>query len=179
MMAEAIKAYKDECLTGLTEEELKAIRKEIKDYLDSLPKGTKPDANALRKFINSLLKKYGFKGRFDDTENALMAKIIHGQDDLTERAQNVQVAYEKLGSNQIKCTAGSKEASTSTQDTQNEKDNDQIFNKIIVNADGTKSLLIMRNTEVISTMKIGSSNPLLDFLCKNSSEDIHQMCALQ
>lgn len=176
MMAEAIKAYKDECLTGLTEKELKAIRKEIKDYLDSLPKGTKPDANALRKFINSLLKKYGFKGRFDDTENALMAEIEHGQDAPTERAQNVQVAYEKLGSYQMQCTSSSKESSTSTQ---NEENNDQIFNKIIVNADGTKSLLIMRNTEVISTMKIGSSNPLLDFLCKNSSEDIHQMYALQ
>lgn len=64
MMTDAIKAFADEYLTGLTDDERKAIQQEIKAYLNSLPKGTKPNADALRKYINELLKKYGFKGCF-------------------------------------------------------------------------------------------------------------------
>ena len=41
-----------------------SIQQEIKAYLNSLPKGTKPNADALRKYVNELLKKYGFKGCF-------------------------------------------------------------------------------------------------------------------
>lgn len=47
ILTEAIKCYSDEYLTGLTEEERKAIEKEIKAYLDSIPKGQKVDREAL------------------------------------------------------------------------------------------------------------------------------------
>ena len=64
--SQAIQNYKDECMTGLTEEERKKIQQEIKAYLDAVPEGQKVDFAKLKDFIAKLLHEYGFKGDIDD-----------------------------------------------------------------------------------------------------------------
>jgi uncharacterized protein involved in exopolysaccharide biosynthesis len=71
-LKQAIKDYKDESLTGLTDEERKKIDDEVKAYLKELlkkrPNGvlTEEDIAAVRDFIQSLLKKYGAKDKGED-----------------------------------------------------------------------------------------------------------------
>lgn len=69
----AIKAYKDEWLTGLTDKELEEINKEAEKYLKAFPIKTDADRAAFNTFIKSLLKKYGYKGDIDEYAATLAA----------------------------------------------------------------------------------------------------------
>ena len=66
IMAVAIKAYKDELLTGLTDEEREEIEKKISEYVKALPENVPIDRQNLNSFIKGLLLQYGFKGDCDE-----------------------------------------------------------------------------------------------------------------
>ena len=68
----AIKAYEDEYITGLTDEEREKIKEEIARYKKENKLDSKEDYEALNKFVEGLLKRYGFKG---DIEEAAMSFV--------------------------------------------------------------------------------------------------------
>jgi hypothetical protein len=78
-LKQAIKDYKDENLTGLTDEERKKIDEEVKAYMDELrkerPSGVLNDEDvaSVRKLLHSLLKKYGAKA---EGEEMIMAAYL-------------------------------------------------------------------------------------------------------
>ena len=68
----AIREYEDEYITGLTEEEKEKIREQIAEYKSKNKLETKEDYEALNKFVEGLLQRYGFKG---DIEEAAMSFV--------------------------------------------------------------------------------------------------------
>ena len=188
MMTDAIKAFADEYFTGLTDEERQAIQREIKAYLNSLPKGTKPNAEALRKYINELLKKYGFKGCFDDMANALMAEAQsdadkeNAKEGISHMAE-IQTAYEKLGAYQMHCTPTKDDESSAPTTIQqpvslnSDSKADEKITKIIKNPDGSKSLVTIKNDAILSSIKLDNPSNLLDFLISTSASEVKALCA--
>lgn len=82
IMAVAIKAYKDELLTGLTDEEREEIEKKISEYVKALPENVPIDRQNLNSFIKGLLLQYGFKGDCDEYAAVFGANVTK------ESAQN-------------------------------------------------------------------------------------------
>ena len=74
-LSAAIKAFWDEILTGLTDEERAEIEKLCKEYLDKNPLKNAEDVAAFNMFVESLLKKYGFKGDTDGLSVGLSSEI--------------------------------------------------------------------------------------------------------
>lgn len=72
IMSKAIQDYKDEMLTGLTEDERKLIETEIRTYLKENKEKGKIDKKALDNLIKDLLRKYGFKGNREEFEGAVI-----------------------------------------------------------------------------------------------------------
>ncbi|HHX59979.1 MAG TPA: hypothetical protein GX707_04450 [Epulopiscium sp.] len=89
ILTKAIKDYKDEYLTGLTDEERAKIDEEIKAYLEQHELKTEQDRNKLNSFIKRLLKKYGFKGDYED----FIGEI--DEDEATPLKSDTAFAYEK------------------------------------------------------------------------------------
>ena len=187
MMTDAIKAFADEYYTGLTDEEREAIQKEIKAYLNSLPKGAKPNADALRKYINELLKKYGFKGCFDDMANALMAEAQSDADkenakEGVSHMAEVQTAYEKLGAYQMHCTPEKDDESSAPTTIQqpaslnSDSKADETITKIIKNPDGRRSIVTVKNDVILSSIKLDNPSDLLDFLSKTPAVEVKELC---
>lgn len=109
-LKDAIKAYRDEKLTGLTDEEIEEIEKEARLYLQQFPIKTDADRAAFNTFIKSLLKKFGFKGDIDEYAASIAANAetsgengqtgTDGQASVAEPAKLFQ--RESLGSAGIK-----------------------------------------------------------------------------
>lgn len=188
MMTDAIKAFEDEYYTGLTDEEREAIQKEIKAYLNSLPKGAKPNADALHNYINELLKKYGFKGCFDDMANALMAEAQadsdkeNAKEGISHMAE-IQTAYEKLGAYQMHCTPTEDDESSANTTIQqpaslnSDSKADEMITKMVKNPDGSKSIVTIKNDVILSSIKLDNPSDLLNFLSKTSSSEIKNLSA--
>lgn len=83
-LKKAIKAYKDEMLTGLTDDEKEEIERLAKEYLKEKPLETQEDKDSFNMYIKSLLKKFGFKGDID----AYAVDIAGGAQDEAENAKN-------------------------------------------------------------------------------------------
>lgn len=109
-LKDAIKAYRDEKLTGLTDEEIEEIEKEARLYLQQFPIKTDADRAAFNTFIKSLLKKFGYKGDIDEYAASIAANAeasgengqagTDGQASVAEPAKLFQ--RESLGSAGIK-----------------------------------------------------------------------------
>lgn len=61
----AIKAYKDEKLTGLTDEDREIIEERINLYLKYNPIKTEADLMLFKLFVRNLKREFGFKGEID------------------------------------------------------------------------------------------------------------------
>jgi hypothetical protein len=77
----AIKAYYDEKLTGLTDEEKAKIEEECKAYLEANPIENESDVEAFNRFVESLFRKYGFKGDVRDAAAAFAAGMTGDGDE--------------------------------------------------------------------------------------------------
>ena len=148
---QAIKDYADEYLTGLTDEEREKIQKAIKAYLDSIPKGGKVDPNKLNDIVADLLKQYGFKGNIED-----MAQMIIGEAETqlerdSSTSEDAAVAYKKL-------TSSSTSPNFNAQSTPEDSE-DEIIRQMITNPDGSKSIVLMKNELIISTIKLDGTGP--------------------
>lgn len=71
----AIKAYKDEYFTGLTDEEREEIKKKLKAYLLEHPIKNDADRNLYTQYYKNLLKEYGYKGNPDELIADLTGEI--------------------------------------------------------------------------------------------------------
>lgn len=88
-LKKAIKAYQDEIITGLTDEEKAEIERQAKEYLNKNPLKTKQDREAFNEFIKSLIKKFGFKGDVDE----MVAGIVNTTAD-SAKASEQQISVE-------------------------------------------------------------------------------------
>ena len=165
--SQAIQNYKDECMTGLTEEERKKIQQEIKAYLDAVPEGQKVDFAKLKDFIAKLLHEYGFKGDIDDLCMSLIGDATADLSSQATSSEDAKVAYEKLKS------AKSTEYTESTphfdsQDKTSNKSEEQTVRQIITNPDGSKSLVTLKNKVIISTIRLDSGFDELNYNLSDS-----------
>ena len=151
-LTQAIKDYKDEYLTGLTDDEREQIRKEIKAYLDSIPKGQKADPNKLKDLVADLLKQYGFKGDIDDMGQTLIGDVEKELQEESASSQDAAIAYNKL------TAAGTTRALTPNQPLLSEASTEETTSQIITNADGSKSLVITKNDVILSTIRLTSES---------------------
>lgn len=98
MMTEAIKAYRDEYLTGLTDEEKEEIDKKVKAYLKEKPVKNNADRESLKMYIRSLLMECGFKGKCEDSIAAIMTECLeNGEQAKGDNVMNTEAltAYQK------------------------------------------------------------------------------------
>ncbi len=103
-MEQAIKDYKDEYLTGLTDEEREKIKEEIQKALEEAKrKSGKEDARLtvqqLSNLITSLLKKYGYKGDIEAYAKQLLSEMTGEENNLTQQNESTlpsaEIAYSK------------------------------------------------------------------------------------
>ena len=155
LMTKAIKDFKDQFLTGLTDDEREEIKQKIREYIASIPKGQKVDLAALNALVASLLHQFGFKGNVDDMIQSLISET----------------------SNELKTEPASSDATTAYKRLSFGKKNDLHFNhstdfkespteeqtvtQIINNADGSKSLVVTKNNVIISTYKLTVQGDLI------------------
>lgn len=64
--SQAVRDYKSEYLTGMTEEEWDEFYAKCKEYLDKNPINNEADAATFTSFMKSLLQDYGFKGDINE-----------------------------------------------------------------------------------------------------------------
>ena len=148
---QAIKDYADEYLTGLTDEEREKIQKAIKAYLDSIPKGGKVDPNKLNGIVADLLKQYGFKGNIEDMTQTIIGEAQSQLERDSSTSEDAAIAYKKL-------TSSSTSPNFNTQSTPEDSEY-EIISKIITNPDGSKSIVLMKNEVIISTIKLDETGP--------------------
>lgn len=86
--SEAIKAYKDEKLSGLTDEEREKIDEELRKYVNS--EGA--TAEGFQALAKSLLKKYGYKGDIEEAVAGVMSELGKAEDG---EISEIQHAYQK------------------------------------------------------------------------------------
>ena len=89
ILTTAIKAYKDEFFTGLTDEEREQIKKDLKAYLDKYPIKNEADRKRYNDYFKSLLKKYGYKGNPEE----LLASLT---DELKNESNNDGLSTDTL-----------------------------------------------------------------------------------
>jgi hypothetical protein len=65
-MKTAVKAFKDKHLIGLTDDEIREIRKRITAYLEEHSLETEMDMMAYKAFLEDLYREFGFKGSMDE-----------------------------------------------------------------------------------------------------------------
>lgn len=92
LLAKAVKAYQDEKLTGLTDDERDEIKKRVDKYLKEHPIQTKQDHDALCNYVKSLMKKFGFKGDLDEGAAAILGEILDKQATSGEQPAEICVA---------------------------------------------------------------------------------------
>ncbi len=167
-LTEAIKAYKDEYLTGLTDEERAIIEKEIKNYLKSLPKGQKVDAEALNQFVIKLLRQYGFKGDLHEMGATLLGEVKDESSDKSSDESSIlddaKTAYEKLTSE-----SSNPSFFNNTSAPQEVNEEEKTVSQTISNPDGSKSIVVMRGDTIIFQVKISECS-----LFEVSSSDLRQ-----
>ncbi len=88
----AKKAYMDEKLTGLTDEEKEEIEKRCKAYLKENPINTKEDLQFYLDYIKSLLKEFGFKGDYESFAKAF-ANSSEKNDDI-DSSFNMDIVHQ-------------------------------------------------------------------------------------
>ena len=87
-LQKAVKAYRDEYLTGLTDDEKAEIEKRttefIKDFVSKHPINDKNDRKALvdavNAFVSSLLRKFGYKGDINECASGMAVGILSKTD---------------------------------------------------------------------------------------------------
>lgn len=154
IMTKAIKNYRDEYLTGLTDEERKEIKKEIKAYLESIPEGGKVDSKKLNDIVMKLLKTYGFKGNMEDMAQIIIGEVVLQLHEESNVSKDAAIAYEKL-------TAGSPLPPFNTPSSL-ENTEEESITQIITNSDGSKSLVTIKNHVILSTVKLEATSPLTE-----------------
>ena len=101
----AIKGFKDQHLTGLTDDDKEEIKRRAKAWLDANPIETPQQRDAFNNYIRTLLRKFGFKGDFDYFISALGHEINgsaseRGPADAFRRAQHEALPFmNRLGLN--------------------------------------------------------------------------------
>lgn len=148
----AIKGYKDEYYTGLTDEEREEIIKQQKAYLEDHPLKTPADIEKFNNFTKSLLKKYGYKG--DYNEFLITTEVPSDASKLSD----IQFAYEQT----ISSATASKErlnegipsldglnpssSDDATEDTQS---------TLITNPDGSQTLVLLKDDIIFAKFNLG------------------------
>lgn len=127
-LKEAIKAYRDEYLTGLTDEEREEIEKLAKAYLEKHPIRTEGDRAAFDDYIKSLLKQFGYKGDVLECSASIIEGIQCKREDLNNQAYDINI------------TAGEKSVNND-----NQKDADM---EMIDKPDGERILMIRTSNGV-------------------------------
>lgn len=87
----AIKAYQDERLTGLTDEEREEIERRAKEYLKKNPIRTEQDREVYNQYVKSLLKKFGFKGDMDEYSVSVGDEMQGKSDDSIEQREKMTI----------------------------------------------------------------------------------------
>ncbi len=190
IMSEAIEAYKDEMLTGLTEEERAEINALVKAYMEKHSIKTKADKEALVQYIKGLLKDYGYKGDYDACASALgMAAIKEKEEEIGE----AQAAYAKENrttlATQEKVQSsltpslfesddqGEVQGGNSPRKSTDSKENEETISKIIINPDGSKTLVMIRDSVIISKVKIDNGSLDMGEEVNNLVEQMDRMQA--
>lgn len=167
ILTKAIKDYKDEYLTGLTDDEREKINQAVRDFLSKVKKGEKVDIAALNQLVASLLKQYGFKGDIDDMTLELIGAIEKEYKEAADRPsadEEAITAYNKLSSALHEHQQAKKEASaplTGPEKLDPQDAEDRIITQITNNPDGSKNLVVVKNDVIISTCKLTTSGDLI------------------
>ena len=171
IMSEAIEAYKDEMLTGLTEEERAAINALVKAYMEKHPIKTKADKEALVQYIKGLLKDYGYKGDYDACALALgMGAIKEKEEEIGE----AQTAYAKENRTMLATLEKVQssftpsllegedkdevEGDNAPKKSTDSKEGEETISKIVINPDGSKTLVMIRDSVIVSKVKIDNGS---------------------
>ena len=170
LMTKAIKDYKDQFLTGLTDDEREKIKQKIREYIESIPKGQKLDLAALNALVSSLLKQFGFKGNIDDMIQSLISETAQELKTESSSSSDAVTAYEKLSS----CKKVDLQSNNPT-DLKESPAEEQTVTHIINNADGSKSLVVIKNNVIISTCKLTTQGDLIK--CDQTSNAIAEATA--
>lgn len=91
-LKKAIKAYQDERLTGLTDEEREEIERRSKEYLEKNPIKTEQDRNAFNEYVKSLLKEFGFKSNIDEFAAAMAGDMQDKHEDSNRQPAQTNIA---------------------------------------------------------------------------------------
>lgn len=155
-MTQAIKDFKDEYFTGLTDEEKEQIAKEIDAYIQSHLKNNKVDRSSLGNFVQHLLVKYGYKGNIFEATSGLVN--LYTEEDGAVK-EDEAAYHEPLASMRTPIQfshapqIGLSNLSSSTDhDSFDEKD--PLVTKIIENADGSKTVLMMRHNQIVHQIRL-------------------------
>lgn len=166
----AIKGYKDEYYTGLTDEEREEILKQQKAYLEDHPLKTPADIEKFNNFTKSLLKKYGYKG--DYNEFLITTEVSSDASNLSD----IQFAYEQT----ISSATASKERlieGASNLNTPNHSTSDDTTeatqSTLITNADGSQTLILLKDDIIVAKFNLGKVPvPSEDMPMEEQSNDI-------
>lgn len=103
-LKKAIKAYKDNILTGLTDEEKEEIERLAREYLKERPTKTNHDREAFNNYVKSLLRKFGYKGDTDEYAAAVVSEISGALEEPTARPREAgaRELYEKAAAGTAK-----------------------------------------------------------------------------
>lgn len=96
---EAIQAYEDEKLTGLTKEEKEKIKKELAEFAEKNNLKMPDDAEALLAYAKGLLQKYGYKGDIEEYAETFLlsdeSPVANGVEQ-DKAISNIMNAYNNL-----------------------------------------------------------------------------------
>ena len=180
-MTKAIKDYKDEFFTGLTDDEKKAIEDAVFAYADEHAKNGKIDRNELVNLVAKLLAEYGFKGNLEEAIKGFVSKVCDEKGNLKEGLLNkkatpeaANLAYHFSRSKALalkeQCyitpkdakATQPKEALLTMEALQNpeEINASAITTKTITAPDGSKMILVLRGAQIIHQFKVGKDAQL-------------------
>lgn len=159
IMTKAIKDFKDEYFTGLTDEEREQIDKEIQAYIQSHTKNNKVDLSGLSQFIQHLLASYGYKGNLFEATRGLIT--LYTEEDGTPR-ENRMPSDKMLSSMRtpVQFSLASQAVLSglhSTTDHEPFDEKDPLVTKIIENADGSKTVLMMRHQQIVYQIRLSQA----------------------
>lgn len=192
LLTQAIKDYKDEYLTGLTDKEREEINKRIKEYLGSIPEGQKVSYEELRSLVASLLSKYGYKGDIDAMAKTLIGDVENELKQEAPTSSSAAIAYNKLSAatalkreETASSTPVSSETDSSSKDAakgtlqvssddtpDKAKSEEDTISHTITNPDGSKSIVVIKNKVIMATYKLTEAGDIL--LERSSLNDVPQ-----